>query len=87
VHTVMNKWFDIGITETETNAGNPVKVYDPERCICDLIRVRKRTDPQMFQTVVRTYFSAKEKDIPKLMKYAKELGQEEAVRQYAEVLL
>ena len=87
VHTVMGKWFDIGLSETETNAGNPVKVYDRERCICDIIRARKRMDPQVFQTAIRTYFSDAEKDIRKLLKYSREFGQEEIVRQYAEVLL
>jgi len=87
VHTVMEKWFNIGICETETNVGNPVKVYDKERCICDIVRGRKKMDPQVFQTAMRSYFSGRDKDIPKLMKFAEELGQEEAVRQYAEVLL
>lgn len=36
-----DKW-DIGITETQTNLGNTVKLYDKERCICDLIMIKKK---------------------------------------------
>jgi len=87
VHTVMDKWFEIGITETETIAGNIIRVYNRERCVCDVIRARKKLDPQLFHTAVRTYFSDSEKDISRLMEYARILGQEESVRQYAEMLL
>jgi len=74
VHTVMEKWFNIGICETETNVGNPVKVYDKERCICDIVRGRKKMDPQVFQTAMRSYFSGRDKDIPKLMKFGRRIG-------------
>ena len=33
---------DMGICEIPSSSGNLVKVYDKERCICDLIKDRKK---------------------------------------------
>ena len=87
VHTVIADWFDIGAATTETSFGNSVRVYDKERCICDIIREKKRMDIQVFQTAMITYFKDPDKDIHKLMQYASRFGIQEKMRQYTEVLL
>ena len=35
----------MGICEIPSSSGNLVKVYDKERCICDLIKDRKKSLP------------------------------------------
>lgn len=87
VYTVIASWFEIGAASTETTFGNTVRVYDKERCICDIIREKRRMDIQVFQTAINAYFQDRDKDIHKLMQYAAEFGIEEKVRQYTEVLL
>ena len=87
VHTVIPEWFEIGLQEIQTSSGNMVRVYDRERCICDILREKKRMDIQVFQVVLNTYFKDQNKDIHKLMKYALEFGIEKMLRQYTEVLL
>ena len=87
VYTVIPEWFEIGVQETQTSFGNTVRVYDRERCLCDILREKKRMDIQIFQTALNTYFRDRNKDIHKLMKYASEFGIEKVVRQYTEVLL
>ena len=44
VFYVDDKFYNIGITEAKTPQGNKVRVYDVERCICDIIRSKKRMD-------------------------------------------
>mgnify|MGYP001475934810 CR=1 FL=1 len=44
VFYVDDKFYNVGITEVETPQGNKVKAYDIERCICDIIRSKKRMD-------------------------------------------
>ena len=87
VHTVRPEWIELGLTNAKTFAGNTVRIYDKERCICDIIKRRKQMDIQIFQSAITTYFSDKKKDIHKLMEYAKIMKLEERVRQYTEVLL
>ena len=81
------EWFEIGLQEIQTSFGNTVRVYNRERCICDILREKKRMDIQVFQTALITYFKDQNKDIHKLMKYALEFGIEKMLRQYTEVLL
>ena len=86
IHTVRDEWLSLGLMEAETFAGNKIRVYDKERCICDILKRKSRMDIQIFQTAITSYFSDKDKDIHKLMDYAKTMQLEERVRQYTEVL-
>lgn len=87
VHTVRESWFSLGLTDADTFAGNKIRVYDKERCICDIIKRKNIMDIQVFQMAITSYFSDKEKDIHKLMEYAQIMNLEKRVRQYTEVLL
>ena len=87
VHTVVADWFEIGATTAETSFGNTVRVYDKERCICDILREKKRMDIQVFQTAMNAYFKSRDKDIHKLMEYAAVFDIQDKMRQYTEVLL
>ena len=87
VHTVRPEWLELGLTKEQTFTGNTVRIYDKERCICDIIKNKKRTDIQVFQTVLTSYFSDSEKNIYILMEYAHIMGISDKVRQYTEVLL
>ena len=87
IHTVRDEWFTLGLMDAETFAGNMIRVYDKERCICDIVKRKNKIDIQIFQTAITSYFSDKDKDIHKLMNYAKTMQLEERVRQYTEILL
>ena len=87
VHTVRQEWLDLGLTKAQTFIGNTVRIYDKERCICDIIKNKKRMDIQVFQKALTSYFSDSEKNIHNLMEYAGIMGVSDKVRQYAEVLL
>ena len=87
VHTVRPEWLELGLTKEQTFIGNTVRIYDKERCICDIIKNKKRMDIQVFQMALTSYFSDNEKNIHILMKYAGIMGVSDKVRQYTEVLL
>ena len=72
--------------EMTSPQGGKIIVYDRERCICDIIRGRKQTDPQVFSQAVKGYFSYKERDNIRLMEYAKKFHIEEKVQEYMEIL-
>jgi hypothetical protein len=65
--------------------GYSVRVYDPERCICDMIRDKDNVDKQIYIQAIKEYFKGK-CNPRKIIKYAKEFNIESKVRNYMEVL-
>jgi hypothetical protein len=78
---------DMGICEIPSSSGNLVKVYDKERCICDLIKDRKKYEIQLYQTAIKDYMSSKEKNLSRLIEYAVKLGVRDEVMMYVEVMV
>lgn len=87
VHTIKREWFELGVCTKKTAFGNEVKTYNMERTICDILRDRNNQDSAIVNDSLKRYFGRKEKDLNKLMKYAKELRIETVLRTYLEVLL
>lgn len=87
VYQVKEEWANLGRTVAKTVYGNEVSVYDMERTICDIIRVKNKKDPQMFAYAIKEYAKSANKNLQRLMKYAKEFHIEPIIRQYMEVLL
>ena len=77
--------YNMGLTEIETPYGNKVRVYDIERCICDIIRSKNRMDLEHIKYSIRSYIKRKDKNINKLSEYAKKLGIKEEVMNYIEI--
>lgn len=82
VFYVGNYVYGLGITEIETPMGNKVKVYDVERCICDIIRSKSRMDLELIKHSVKEYIKRKDKNLVKLSLYAEKLGIKDVVMDY-----
>ncbi len=78
--------YGLGVCAMPSMSGNMVKVYDRERCICDLISDRNKMEVQNFQIAMKTYMSGKGKKLSRLIKYAEKLGMRDEVMKYVEVL-
>lgn len=63
----------LGKTETEWD-GQIVPVYDRDRTICDCIARRKRMDREIFNKALRAYCEDPQRDISRLMEYARKLN-------------
>ena len=87
VRYVNSEILDMGACEIPSSSGNLVKVYDKERCICDLIKDRKKYEIQLYQTVIKEYMSSKEKNLSRLIEYAVKLGVRDEVMMYVEVMV
>ncbi|MCR5195201.1 MAG: abortive infection protein [Pseudobutyrivibrio sp.] len=77
--------WNLGIIDAVTPQGYTVKIYDVERCICDLIRDKKSVDNQIYTQAIKEYFSGKYNP-RKIVKYARQFNIESKVRTYMEVL-
>ena len=79
--------FPIGMIDIKTINGLTVKCYDLERTICDIIRDKNHMDKEIYSKALKEYAKNKNKDILKLVKYAKKLNVEDQVIELMEVLL
>ena len=84
-HYCKRDLWDLGITNVNTPMGYNVRAYDPERCICDLIRDKDNIDRQIYIQAIQEYFKTK-CNPRKIIKYAREFNIESKVRSYMEVL-
>lgn len=84
-HYVQPHIYEMGITETKSPQGGTVKLYDRERCICDLIRDREQVELQLYRQAIKEYFKSGANN-RRLLKYSRAFGIEDKVRTYMEVL-
>jgi len=78
--------YELGVRTVLTMSGNEVICYDVERCLCDMVK-GVGGDIQVTQYAMKKYASSRERNINKLMTYAKQLRVEPKIRRYMEVLL
>lgn len=86
VKRVVPENYSFGVIELQSPCGNPIRVYDLERTLCDLLR-GSGSDVQIIGAAMKKYAASKEKDIHKLMQYADQLRVKPKVLHYMEVLL
>lgn len=84
---IMLENYELGLTEAISPCGNQLNVYDIERTLCDIAKVRHAVDIQVINQAMKAYASSKKKDIGKLINYAEKLNVKTKVLTYIEVLL
>ena len=87
VRYVAKESYELGVCMMPSMCGNMVRVYDKERCICDLIYERNNMEVQNFQTAIKEYMTSKDKKLSRLIEYAQKLGIRNEVMKYVEVLV
>jgi predicted transcriptional regulator of viral defense system len=85
--TCQIEYHTFGICEVKSPLGNPLKIYDIERTLCDIVKTTHHTDIQIINQAMKAYASSKERDLAKLMDYAQRLKVKSKVLRYMEVLL
>lgn len=86
-HRIKGSLWRVGITEQISPQGGAIYLYDKERCVCDIIREKEKTDPQVFKQSITEYFKDKERDSIRLMEYAKQFGITKKIREYMDMLI
>lgn len=87
LHYVKKEFLELGLTTVESPFGMKLRIYDLERTICDIVKYRNHMDKEIFTKALKKYSKLKQKDLLKLMKYAKKLNIDKKVHEYMEVLL
>ena len=86
VRTCADEVLGLGLTTIRTPYGNEVSAYDLERALCDIVRGRRVVDMQVVNPAMKQYVRSGERDVQKLLGYARALGVEKKIRNYLEML-
>ena len=57
-----------------------LNIFNKEHIICDCLRQKNKMDAEIFNKAIQAYVNDSEKNIPRLMEYAKLLHTESKVR-------
>ncbi len=87
VYTVKKDLLDLGKITVTNQFGHSIPMYDLERTVCDLVRNRSNFEIQDFNTALKSYSQRNDKNLNRLITYAKAFRLEKIIRQYMEVLL
>ena len=87
IHYVAKDKYDLGITEIQSPYENPIKIYNAERCICDILKNPDSVDLEVYNKIINNYFRQRHRNLITLEKYAKELNVYEKLQNIMEVLI
>lgn len=81
------EFYELGIEEVLSPAGNIIKSYSVEKTLCDILRSRSGVEVGVVAEGFRRYVARGDKNIVLLSEYSKMMKVEEKVRTYLEALL
>jgi predicted transcriptional regulator of viral defense system len=87
VRFVTDEIYGIGIMEMPSPLGNPIRAYDKERTLCDIVKGNNSCDIQLVNQAMKDYAVSPDKDMAKLFEYAERLRVKPKILRYMEVLL
>lgn len=88
IHREGEGLYGLGKTTVKDPMGVMVPVYDAERSIADIIRVRAKgtVNPQLVRDAMVGYFRKDDRDLPRLAKMCEAVGVRDELQKYLEVL-
>lgn len=88
IHTdSRDETYRLGICKIKTSLRHLVECYDTERTLCEIIKNSRKIDAEIYGKALRLYAKSKDKDIRKLLRYAKILKIEHKVAELMTVVL
>lgn len=87
IYYIKKELHELGVETVKSSHGNPIRAYDVERTVCDLIRSRSRIDVQILNDALKRFVKLKSADHSILLEYARKLKAESVLKSYLEVLI
>lgn len=81
-----DKRYTLGIMKSKSQYGF-YQIYDLEKTLCDFLAYRTKVINSIFNEIIKNYFKHPNKNLIKLMKYAKQLKVWNRLKPYLEILL
>ena len=80
-------FYELGIIDKKSHGGNPIRCYNAERTLCEMLKKRSNADIQIVTDAFKRYARQNKQDIPLLSSFGKLFRVEKKLRAYLEVLL
>ncbi len=86
LHSYTASVLKIGVTEM-TMEGFTFNIYDIERCVCDAVKFRNKVGMDVCSEIINNYLERPDRNITKLMDYARSLRVANILEKYLQVKL
>lgn len=80
------KAFTLGLTTFDLG-NSAVRIYDPEKTVCDICRMRGKIGLDILKEVLKNYLQRTDRNLAKLHDYARQLRVEKVLNQYLTMML
>lgn len=87
VYYTDNTLLKLGMMTMKSPQGHLINVYDKERTICDIIKNKKRIDPQVYVQELQIYFINSKPSLRKLSLYSKQMNIQDKVMNIVELYI
>lgn len=86
VHHYMEDLLKIGVISMTIDGFN-IRLYDVERCVCDAVKFRNKVGMDVCSEIINNYLERPDRNLSKLMDYARRLRVGKILEQYLQVKL
>lgn len=86
VHYYTDDRHELGVT-TVKEGGNEFQIYDMEKTVVDIVFYKEKVGIEETKEILVTYLQRKDRNLNRLLRYAKLMKCDKAMRQYLEVLV
>ena len=86
VHHYMEDLLKIGVISMTIDGYN-IRLYDVERCVCDAVKFRNKVGMDVCSEIINNYLERPDRNLSKLMDYARRLRVGKIIEQYLQVKL
>lgn len=86
VHHYMEDLLKIGVISMIIDGFN-IRLYDVERCVCDAVKFRNKVGMDVCSEIINNYLERPNRNLSKLMDYARKLRVGKILEQYLQVKL
>ena len=86
IHHYAESILEIGVIKIKIDGIN-IRVYDIERCVCDAVKFRNKVGMDVCSEILNNYLNRPNRNLSKLMKYARKLRVGTTLEQYLQVKL
>jgi hypothetical protein len=87
IKKTVNELYELGLIHGVSTYGNPIRLYDVERTLCDIVKGNNTCDIQVVNQAMKQYARMPGKNVTKLFDYAEKIRVKPKVLNYMEVLL
>lgn len=86
VHHYTEDLLKIGVISKIIDGFN-IRLYDVERCVCDAVKLRNKVGMDVCSEIINNYLERPDRNLSKLMDYARRLRVGKIIEQYLQVKL